>query len=118
MASTGAGTKVKQSNAISIIDAINAINLVNNSINLFMALPKNISFVANNPLMFILNLLNHIGITEEALKKREKLLNAMSNKEIDKLIASAGNTQAKIYFSKFKKQEELKWQKKREYGEQ
>ena len=41
--------------------------------------------------------------TEEALKQREKLLNAMSNKEIDKLIASAGNTQAKIYFSKFKK---------------
>lgn len=69
MASTGAGTKEKQSNAISIIDAINAINLVNNSINLFAALPKNISFVANNPLMFILNLLNHIGITEEALKK-------------------------------------------------
>lgn len=69
MASTGAGTKEKQSNAISIIDAINAINLVNNSINLFAALPKNISFAANNPLMFILNLLNHIGITEEALKK-------------------------------------------------
>lgn len=69
MASTGAGTKQKQSNAISIIDAINAINLVNNNINLFMALPKNISFAANNPLMFILDLLNHIGITEEALKK-------------------------------------------------
>lgn len=69
MAGTGAGTKEKQSNAISIIDAINAINLVNNSINLFMALPKNISFAANNPLMFILDLLNHIGITEEALKK-------------------------------------------------
>lgn len=69
MAGTGAGTKEKQSNAISIIDAINAINLVNNSINLFAALPKNISFAANNPLMFILDLLNHIGITEEALKK-------------------------------------------------
>lgn len=69
MAGTGAGTKQKQSNAISIIDAINAINLVNSSINLFMAPPKNISFAANNPLMFILNLLNHTGITEEALKK-------------------------------------------------
>lgn len=69
MASTGAGTKEKQSNAISIIDAINAINLVNNSINLFMAPPKNISFVANNPLMFIIELLNHIGVTTETLKK-------------------------------------------------
>ena len=69
MASSGAGTKEKQSNAISIIDAINAINLVNNSINLFMAPPKNISFVANNPLMFIIELLNHIGVTTETLKK-------------------------------------------------
>ena len=69
MAGTGAGTKEKQSNAISIIDAINAINLVNNSINLFMAPPKNISFVANNPLMFIIELLNHIGVTTETLKK-------------------------------------------------
>lgn len=69
MAGTRAGTKEKQSNAISIIDAINAINLVNNSINLFMAPSKNISFVAKNPLKFILELLNHIGITEEELKK-------------------------------------------------
>ena len=69
MSSTGAGTKEKQSNAISIIDAINAINLVNNSIKLFMAPPKNISFVANNPLMFIIELLNHIGVTTETLKK-------------------------------------------------
>lgn len=69
MAGTGAGTKEKQSNAISIIDAINAINLVNNSINLFTAPPKNVSFVANNPLMFIINLLNHIGVSTEFLKK-------------------------------------------------
>ena len=69
MASSGAGTKEKQSNAISIIDAINAINLINSSINLFMTPPKNISFVANNPLMFIIELLNHIGVTTETLKK-------------------------------------------------
>lgn len=69
MAGTGTGTKEKQSNAISIIDAINAINLVNNSINLFTAPPKNVSFIANNPLMFIINLLNHIGVSTEFLKK-------------------------------------------------
>ena len=69
MAGTGAGTKQKQSNAISIIDAINAINLVNSSIKLFTEPPKNVSFVANNPLMFIINLLNHIGVSTEFLKK-------------------------------------------------
>ena len=69
MASTGAGTKKKQIDATSIIDAVNAINLVNNSINSFSSSPKNFSFVAKNPLTFIINLLNHTGVTEEAIKE-------------------------------------------------
>lgn len=42
--------------------------------------------------------------TEESRKKREKLLKAMSEEEINKLIESSPNIQAKIYYSKFKKQ--------------
>lgn len=69
MASTGAGTKEKQSKALSIIDAVNAVNLISGGYQWVTSPSKNVSFQVNNPLKFLLKLATeHCGITYEQIR--------------------------------------------------